>query len=185
MSRPIDDLKHEHQLIKRALTALESASSRLGAGGAVAPDLLDDAREFVRGFADACHHGKEEHALFPLLASKNETLKTGPVKMLTSEHEAGRELMRQLGDATEGMRDGREGAAAGAQRALELYTRMLRRHIEKEEEILFPLAEQHIASEDEADLMRRFDEVEERMGADAHERYETIVHRLEDALKSA
>jgi hemerythrin-like domain-containing protein len=102
--------------------------------------------------------------------------------MLTSEHEAGRELMRQLAEATDGMRKGREGATAEARRALELYTRMLRRHIEKEEEILFPLAEQHIAPEDEADLVQRFDEVEERMATGAHERYEGIVRRLEEAF---
>jgi len=182
LAGPVDDLKHEHELIKRMLGALEAASERLARGERVPPDLLDDARAFVRGFADECHHGKEEQALFPLLAKRSDLLRTGPVRILASEHDVGRKLMAELAEATDEMRAGVPKAEAHARRTIDLYTRMLRRHIEKEERILFPLAEMQLKPADEAALTRQFEAIEARMGADAHARYEAIVRRLEEAV---
>ncbi len=124
MTAPLDDLRHEHRLIGRALTVLERFSQMLNEGRTPPPDTLAQAVEFVRGFADRCHHGKEEHALFPLLASKRPILKRGPVKVLTAEHEAGRKLIGDLdaaiGKIRTGDERGRREAAALTERSEQL-----------------------------------------------------------------
>jgi len=182
MSRPIDDLKHEHELIKRMLAALEAASDKLARGEPVPPDVLDEARDFVHGFADECHHGKEEDALVPFLAEKSEFFRTIGVRFLLADHEVGRSLMMDLAQATDDMRAGKPGAADDARRALDLYALLLHRHIIKEETLTFPAAEQFITPADDAALAERFDAVEARMGPDAHERYEAIVRHVESAV---
>ena len=149
MDRPLEDLEHEHRLIERALAVLETAEQRLDCGEEVSPDLLEQAVAFVRGFADGCHHAKEEQGLFPVLAGKGAMIKGGPVKVLTADHEAGRKLMRDLEAAIAVMRQGQPEGGTEAQQAIGLYTQMLRRHIAKEEEILFRLAEMLISDEDD------------------------------------
>ncbi|RPJ01063.1 MAG: hypothetical protein EHM39_03845, partial [Chloroflexi bacterium] len=57
-------LMDEHRVIERVLTALESAARRVEAGQALRPDFFVDAADFIRGFADGCHHMKEEGVLF-------------------------------------------------------------------------------------------------------------------------
>jgi hemerythrin-like domain-containing protein len=181
----LDDLTQEHRLIERMIAALEGAAVALRRGAAVSPEALAGAIEFVRGFADGCHHGKEEHLLFPVLAAKHKMLKDGPVKVLTAEHEVGRKLMRDLERAVVRMRDGDAAAGEAAAKAIETYARMLRKHIAKEEQILFPVAEQVIAPAEAAQLAEQFDEHEASQGIGAHERYEALVTRVEAAIAAA
>ena len=182
MRRPLEDLEHEHRLIERALAVLEAAEQRLDCGEDVSPDLLEQALTFVRGFADGCHHAKEEQGLFPVLAGKGPMIKGGPVKVLTADHEAGRKLMRDLEGAIAAMRAGEPEGRVEAQQAIGLYTQMLRRHIAKEEEVLFRLAEMLISDEEAEALGAHFERVEAQTGAGAHERYESMVAEMERAL---
>jgi hemerythrin-like domain-containing protein len=182
MTKPLDDLKHEHRLIERVLAVLERVTEQLERNEKVSPEILAQGLEFVRGFADGCHHAKEEHGLFPTLASKSPTIEGGPVRVLTADHDAGRKLMRDLEHGIEAMRGGRPEGASAARQALRTYTHMLRRHIAKEEEILFPLSEGLLTDEDEQALEAHFERVEAKTGAGAHERFEALVRGLEETV---
>jgi hemerythrin-like domain-containing protein len=181
----IDDLQHEHEAIGRVLTVLESQLAGANEGLPFNTRVLRGCLDFLRGFADKCHHGKEESALFPLLASKNPVLESGPVKVLTGEHEAGRHLLRELESALPGIETRDARAVGKASRAIELYTRMLRRHIAKENGIVFVLARSLLSDDDVEALERRFEAIEEEMGADAHERFEALIAQLETSVSSA
>ena len=67
MGVAIEQLKREHAAIERMLVVLEIVCRRMQAGEAVESAHLDQIVEFFHGFADACHHGKEEAVLFPAL----------------------------------------------------------------------------------------------------------------------
>jgi hemerythrin-like domain-containing protein len=175
----IDELHHEHEAIGRVLTLLERQLECHQRNGGLNANVLRGSLEFLRGFADRCHHGKEEAALFPALATKNPVLESGPVKVLTSEHDAGRHLLRELEEAIPGVDAGQPAAEAKASRAIELYTRMLRKHIEKEEGIVFVLAQSLLTEAEAEDLARRFEAVEAEMGPDAHRRFGALIDRLE------
>ena len=64
---PLDMLRDEHEVILRVLTALEGWLNQLEAGKPVRTETLRQAVQFFRGFADGCHHHKEEELLFPKL----------------------------------------------------------------------------------------------------------------------
>jgi len=59
-----DILMSEHQVILRMITALEKATDLLEDGRAVPPEIFIEASDFIKGFADGCHHKKEEGVLF-------------------------------------------------------------------------------------------------------------------------
>lgn len=182
MIAPLEDLRHDHRLIERVIAVLERASQQIDAGEEVSPDTLEQAREFVRGFADGCHHAKEEHALFPALSAKNPAIEFGPVRVLTEDHDAGRMLMADLEVAIGLMRRGDAGGALAARKAMVTYTHMLRRHIAKEEEILFPLSDGLLTEADAEALTEQFEHVEHETGPGAHERFEALVAELESAV---
>jgi hemerythrin-like domain-containing protein len=56
---------------------------------------------------------------------------------------------------------------------------MLRKHIDKERDIVFPLAESVLSPEDKAVLDGQFEEIESEQGVDAHQEFEDIVESLE------
>jgi len=185
MQRPLEDLVHDHRLIERVLAVLEAAEQRLDCGEDVSPDLLEHALTFVRGFADGCHHAKEEQGLFPVLARKGPMIEHGPVKVLSADHEAGRKLMADLERAIAAMREGKAEGRTEASTAIAVYTNMLRAHIDKEEQVLFRIAETLITEEEVKSLQEHFERVEEQTGAGAHEHYEALVDEMEVATSIA
>ena len=59
-----------------------------------------------------------------------------------------------------------------------LFFNLLAQHIEKENNILYPLAEEHLAGQDQA-IIEEFDKIEEeKVGAGRHEEYHQILEKL-------
>lgn len=80
----------EQRIIERGLAALETAAKRLNAGEAPSPVIFLQAADFIRGFADGCHHKKEEGVLFPAMQSAGVPCERGPIGVMLAEHERGR-----------------------------------------------------------------------------------------------
>src|SRR5512136_1599035 len=104
-------LRKEHEAILKMLDASEATAFKIDRGGTVAPETLEGLLEFLRLFADRCHHGKEEDLLFPKLGEKGFPPNAGPVAVMLHEHEQGRALIRTMTDAAAACGAGNSGAA--------------------------------------------------------------------------
>jgi hemerythrin-like domain-containing protein len=152
----------EHSLILQALSALEE---RLDAVEAEAPPdgaYFAKAVEFLRTFADRCHHGKEEGILFEtMVADLDYSRRSGPVAVLTAEHEQGRECIRRMAEASALL--GRDPAATRQliQNGRD-YIRLLRVHIDREDNVVFPMVDQFLDEADQARLAAEFERFDRR-----------------------
>ncbi len=173
----IETLMNEHRTIERVLDALVGFAEDAVRRGTSDKDELGRFVTFVREFADACHHGKEEDILFAAMADAGFPRNGGPIAVMLHEHDQGRALVRILKDRAE-----QPGAWTDADRhevaeVARGYSAMLHAHIHKEDAILYPMAEQHLAPE----VMDRVGEDCERYEAEragGHER----LHALAEAL---
>ena len=154
---PTDLLRDEHRVILNALDALERGADRTAAGGSVADAWWTGAVAWLRMFADRNHHAKEERALFPAMVKAGVPSEGGPIAVMLEEHVEGRRLVTAM-DANSG------AARLGACRA---YVALLRAHIEKENDIVFPLADAVLDEQAVLGLAREFDAVEAEQGAAA------------------
>src|SRR3972149_9067192 len=93
-----ENLQQEHRVIERVLHSLETAAKKLEEGKSVSPDTFDKFVDFIRNFADSCHHGKEEENLFPVL-EKFGVPKEGPIGVMLLEHDQGRSFVKGLSEA--------------------------------------------------------------------------------------
>lgn len=179
-AHPIDDLSAEHRAIETLLDALEQEASRLAAGGALRREWLTEAVTLLQEFADRCHHGKEEGLLFPELGRHGLSCDHGPIPVLTGEHDQGRALIEQLWRANErGNRPEITGTIAA-------YAGLMRQHIQKEDQILFPLARVTLPGLAVARLRTDFDAFErEVMGAGRHCQHLERVRKLGAAADPA
>ena len=175
---PTAVLVHEHDLILQALDAIERKLTRLEAGGGGDRAYFEKAVEFLRTFADKCHHGKEEDLLFKAMVNKGFPLQGGPIAVMLSEHEAGRAFIR--GIAAGAARLGTD--PSGAKQVIDngrAYIQLLRGHIAKENQILFPMAERVLSPEDQALLAQAFDRFEaQETGAGVHEASVALLKEL-------
>jgi len=153
-------LMHEHSLILQALSAMEERISGLRNGTATDRVFFDKAVEFLRSFADRCHHGKEEDVLFAMMVEELDYPRTsGPVAVLTSEHERGRTFIRGIAEAA-AVLDTDPTAASRIVEHGRGYIQLLRAHIEREDTIVFPMAEQFLDDSDQARLAGKFAQFE-------------------------
>ena len=174
MNRAINDLVHEHGAVLSALQVLKGIASRLEAGEAVEESDISDIIGFLKLFADRCHHGKEEGLLFPALVGAGLPKGSGPVGVMLQEHERARGLIAAMEASSFPKLDPARFAAA-----VEGYVDLLGRHIAKENDILFPLAEKVLTERQFAEMGEAFDRHEaSTVGAGRHEELHGLLERL-------
>ena len=173
-------LMKEHRAIEVMLRVLEAISSRAEADEPLEQEDLDAIVEFLQVFADKCHHGKEEDLLFPAMEAAGIPREGGPIGVMLAEHSEGRNIVKRLAAAVDGYKAKRGGAAAEIASAARDYVRLLSQHIQKEDGILYPMANARMSGDKEAELVEAFKEVErERIGPGKHEEFHALLHRLE------
>jgi len=177
---PTQILKDEHALILEALDAIERKVSALEAGAAPDRAYFEKAVQFLRTFADKCHHGKEENLLFKTMVDRGFPLHGGPIAVMLHEHDTGRAFIRGLAEGAAAL--GTDPAAmkkvVGNGRD---YIGLLRAHIDKENHILFPMADNVLSPDDQEHLAKEFERFEtEETGAGVHD----AMLKLLDELKA-
>ena len=173
MTSPTDVLREEHRVILRALALLESAADRPGRPEALPDGWWERLIGWLRAFADLNHHAKEERHLFPALVKAGVPSEGGPVAVMLAEHVDGRALIQAMES------DDPPRRADAARR----YVQLLRDHIDKENGVLFPLAEAVLEERAQQALAREFETVEAEQGRGASlEHAEVEVERLRTAL---
>lgn len=176
-------LMSEHRVIERVITSLETAAEALSSGKNIRPEFFLQATDFVRGFADGCHHKKEEGVLFKAMAANGMSEEQGPVALMLFEHEQGRGFIRGLRAAAQELANGNPAARAEVVENALGYGRLLRQHIQKEDQVLFPMANQVIPLAGHAAVMDGFEHVEhEETGAGVHEKYLALAEALEKEI---
>jgi hemerythrin-like domain-containing protein len=175
-----DELMTEHRAIERMLAIMDVAAQRLREGRPVRPQMLREAVDFVRNFADKCHHGKEEENLFPRMEAAGVPREGGPLGVMLFEHEEGREHIAAIADEIDAYERGDATAAPRIADNARGYVDLLRQHIAKEEQVLFPMADRVLGQDDQRALEERFERLEtEVMGPGVHERYHELLNDLE------
>jgi hemerythrin-like domain-containing protein len=171
---PLEALRQEHAVIERVLGVLEGVVRKQVEGTPSGGSAARWCVEFFQRFADACHHAKEETALFPLLEARGVPRAGGPIGVMLHEHDVARALVRRMADALGAADPGAFAAAASDYRAL------LRQHIAKENDVLFRIAEARISPDDAAELVRAFERIElERGGHELHYRFHRELEEWE------
>ena len=175
MSRAIDMLRAEHEAILAALNILDTFTQQVSADQTVECEDIDALLALFNEFADKCHHGKEEDLLFPALVKAGLTAGAGPLAVMLSEHEQGRRLVREMTEAAHpplNLLDFFDAARA--------YSQALRSHIERENTVLFPMAEEVLTQTQLDTLADAFEEHEIRLiGRGRHEELHALIKRLQ------
>lgn len=94
---PIGPLMIEHRLIERMIDVMRHELDRISRDHAVDRVFIDTAVDFIRIYADRCHHGKEEDILFRELKKKNLSAELSRImNELIEEHKWGRATTKKL-----------------------------------------------------------------------------------------
>jgi hemerythrin-like domain-containing protein len=175
-----EELKNEHEGIQLMLRVLDAVSKKMQLGEKIQTDHLDSMLEFFSVFVDKCHHGKEEDFLFPAMEKAGVIRENGPIEVMFNEHDMGRSLMSRISDAVTQYKSGNTSQSDEFGSASTEYVALLTRHIDKENNILFPMADMRLTPQEDQKLMEAFEKLEQdRIGPGKHEEFHHLLNRLE------
>ena len=158
--KPSEVFVREHEIICMVLDVAEREARAIVSSGSVPVERVQRIMGFVREFADGCHHAKEERHLFIQMQKCGMPAEHGSTEVMNHEHELGRGYMRTLGDALGQVEKGNSRAAGDVAESLLRYVELLRAHIYKENNILFPMADSILSPGAQAELAAAFDHVD-------------------------
>lgn len=171
-----EQLRQEHEGIKLMLSIMLKMTN-----GKEEPNKvhLEKAIDFIRTFADKCHHGKEEDILFPELEKAGISRDRGPIGVMLEEHTEGRNYIKALNEAFLKYKEGDKSQIPVIKENTEGYVMLLRSHIEKENNVLFMIADRFITDEKQDEIFEAFEKLEkEKIGEEKHEEYHKLLHEL-------
>jgi len=148
MNKCVDSMMQEHELIVEVLSSLQAMAEKLAAGREVARQDVADFGRFFRDFADKCHHGKEEDKLFVKMIEAGFPRHGGPIAVMLAEHDAGRQEVRGLLAIGSGSGPLSEVERARAIENARQFVPLLYAHIQKENNVLYPMAQNTISPEE-------------------------------------
>jgi hemerythrin-like domain-containing protein len=179
--KPTQELIAEHNAVLVALQLLEKVEAALAAKNKQAPEHLGQLLDFLKGFVDRCHHGKEEDVLFPELERRGVKREGGPIGVMLMEHDIGRGHVRAMSEGLDRLRHGEDDALTAIREHARAYRDVLRAHIHKENTVLFPMADRLVPDDVAAKLTEKFEEIErDRVGKGKHEAYHAMLHGLKE-----
>ena len=182
--QPIGPLMIEHRLIERLITLMAREFKRIKDNTEVDPEFafvdpvfIDTAVDFIRTYADRCHHGKEEDLLFKALAEKNlSPAHRQTMAELIQDHAWARETTASLVKAKDAYLLEKPGALNDLMEHLEKLVDFYPRHIDKEDKHFFIPCLAYFSEAEQADLLARMHEFDRQL---IHEKYRGLVETME------
>lgn len=173
-------LMDEHRVIERVIDALETATAHLASADPVRPGFFLDAAEFIRGFADGLHHHKEEGVLFKAMVEGGMPQNEGPIAVMLEEHEQGRRFTRGMSAAAKALDGGNTSAGEDVVQNAQGYISLLRHHIAKEDNVLFPMADRMFPPEEHERVVEAYKQIESgEMEEGFYQKYLNLAEALE------
>ena len=185
--QPIGPLMIEHRLIERMIALMQREWQRITDNVAVDPEFafvdpvfIDTAVDFIRTYADRCHHGKEEDILFRALKDKPLSSEHRRImEELVEDHKLGRKITLSLLEANERHKKGDAAALSAIADGFRSLVEFYPKHIEKEDKHFFiPCMDYFTDAEKEAMLKEEW-EFDRSL---IHEKYRNIVISAEKFL---
>ena len=181
---PIGPLMTEHRLIERMIALMQQELARIRDNVAIDPEFafvdpvfIDTAVDFIKTYADRCHHGKEEDILFAELAKKPlspEHRQT--MEELIREHVWGRETTASLFKAKENYLLEKAGAVNEVLEYLVKLVEFYPRHIEKEDKHFFLPVMDYLTDSEKAEMLEKMAEFDQKL---IHEKYGQMLEQIE------
>lgn len=178
----IELMVKEHDYILRMLAVVRKACFKVLKGSEINYDDFKDMIDFIKGYADAHHHGKEEKFLFKEM---QENLGRVAENLITHgmlvEHDYGRFYISELKEALSRVKNGDEESKLDVISNAIGYTSLLTRHIAKENNAVYGFGQKNLSEE----IMNKVNSLSEKFEKEAEEKgiqkyYLDLLVKLEE-----
>jgi len=154
-------LSTEHENILKVINRILEECDKIEDEKRIDKEFFIKAIDFIRAYADKFHHAKEEELLFKELCTgdTSERMHCNPVEQMLVEHDSGREFVREL---EKGVNENNKEMIVKNARG---YCYLLKEHIFKEDNILYPMSEEAMDDETKEKMYKEFLRIDKEKSA--------------------
>ncbi|MBN1353166.1 MAG: hemerythrin domain-containing protein [Candidatus Omnitrophica bacterium] len=174
---PVGPLMKEHRLIERMIRIMARELGNMKKDEKADIVFVDTVIDFIRTYADRCHHGKEEDILFRDLAKKKISGEHQRIMQeLIEEHKMGRNNVKKVVEAKQQCVNGNKESLQVIVSNIEKLVKFYPKHIEKEDKRFFLPCMSYFTDAEKDTMLNEMREFDRNM---IHEKYGKIVETYE------
>lgn len=178
---PTENLINEHKDIVELLDIMSKIAESIKSNSVFYTNDVEDIIDFLKYFIDKSHHGKEEKVFYPALAKAGILKDVVPLSVMLYEHALARNYLKDIKSCVENCKIGNAFSGELLADSLRNYVILINNHIQKEEELIFPLANKTLSEEKQKEIYKQFEVIEAKIvDHGSHDHY----HRLLTNLKT-
>ncbi|MEN6385101.1 MAG: hemerythrin domain-containing protein [Phycisphaerales bacterium] len=175
--KPRGMLMTEHRLIEKMIDIIQAETLKIQKGKVLDEFLINSVVDFMRFYADATHHGKEEDILFSMLENKDMSSEDSKLMNdLIEEHRFARHATEDIIRAEKLYFQG-EDTIGIIITTFNAFAVFYPKHVQKEEENFFPNSEIYFSEQELESMIRKFHDFDKGM---IHKKYKSLVEDLQN-----
>ena len=149
LSPPLNKLVREHEVIKKLVYSIPYLFEEFDENPSATRSLIERGLDFIKRYADRFHHAKEEDILFKYFDENAEIF-----QIMRRDHEQVRLYVRNIQQALERCDNN------SVCHNLNAYADLLKEHIQKEDEVLYPWMDRNLAVSQVGELFSKFSTID-------------------------
>lgn len=174
---PVGPMMIEHRLIERMIKVVDNRMKYFEDNKTIDAGFIDQVVDFIRTYADRCHHGKEENILFRELGKKRLSAEHRRImNELIEEHRQGRKAVGELVSAKEKYIGGDKKELSTIFKCLRFLVNFYPKHIEKEDKHFFLPCMNYFSAEEQGLMLKEGWEFDKNL---IHQIYRQKVEQAE------
>jgi hemerythrin-like domain-containing protein len=175
--RVIEQLRRDHGNMERLLQVVEAEMDLYRSGGVPDFDILRSIMEYILHYPDLFHHPKED-LLFERMVNRNSAV-AGVVAETSAEHRELMSLAQRLAAAIRNVEQDAQLPRDWFDSLARRYVTSLRRHMQREENNLFKVAQGLLEAKDWAEIDARLDSPDDPVfGSNLQDSYVALARRI-------
>ena len=178
--KPTENLSKEHSDILELLGIMSRISKNIISNKVFYTGDIEEIIDFLKHFIEKSHHKKEE-VFYPILSGVDHLKDKEELSVMLYEHVLERNYLKDINSCVINCKIGNSFSQELLAESMMKYVVLLKGHINKEEKIIFPMADKVLNEAQQNEVYAQFEKIEEKIVEhDFHDHY----HRLLKHLKS-
>jgi hemerythrin-like domain-containing protein len=169
----------EHKDIIELLNIMSKIARNIKSNDVFYTSDVEDIIDFLKFFIDRNHHGKEE-ILFPTIISPEIKEENESLNEILYEHTLARNYLKDIYSCVENCKIGNAFSGELLADSLTNYVVLIKEHIQKEEKVIFPMAEEVLSSAKQNEIYGQFERLESKLlTKDFRDHYHKLLENLQ------
>ncbi|MBB4266258.1 hemerythrin domain-containing protein [Roseospira visakhapatnamensis] len=174
-------IKREHRNLYRVVHLLDALVRGHARGEPLDLELMTQIFEYIETFVDRFHHPKEDRYLFARLRQRN-PMAIAILDELEDEHRSLPNALARMRVTLDEVKAEQAGAEARLADQVATYLKVQTKHLQKEEGVVLPMAQNSLTEEDWAEIDAAFaDNQDPLFGQEARKEARTLFHAVVNA----